>query len=155
MKKLALHWQILIGMVLGVIFGFIMTTIDWGPGFITDWIKPFGTIFVKLLKLIAVPLIIASLIKGISDLKDISKFRNIGLRTIITYIFTTVIAITIGLFLVNILQPGDGISEATVEKLTETYASDSGVQGKIAEATKQKSAGPLPQAWQTLLLLPR
>jgi len=143
MKKLALHWQILIGMVLGVIFGFIMTTIDWGPGFITDWIKPFGTIFVKLLKLIAVPLIIASLIKGISDLKDISKFRNIGLRTIITYIFTTVIAITIGLFLVNILQPGDGISEATVEKLTETYASDSGVQGKIAEATKQKSAGPL------------
>lgn len=143
MKKLALHWQILIGMVLGVIFGFIMTTMDWGSGFITDWVKPFGTIFVKLLKLIAVPLIIASLIKGISDLKDISKFRNIGLQTIITYIFTTVIAITIGLFLVNILQPGDGISEATVEKLTETYASDSGVQGKIAEATKQKSAGPL------------
>lgn len=143
MKKLALHWQILLGMLIGVLFGFLMTTLDWGPKFISDWIKPFGTIFVKLLKLIAVPLIIASLIKGISDLKDISKFRNIGVRTIITYIFTTVIAITIGLLLVNVLQPGEGISEETVNKLTQTYASGSGVQGKIAEAGRQQDAGPL------------
>ena len=62
-----------------------------------DWIKPLGTIFVNLLKLIAIPLILASLIKGISDLKDISKFKSIGIRTIITYVFTTVIAISIGL----------------------------------------------------------
>ena len=74
MKKLALHWKILIGMILGIIFGFIMLQVDGGKGFVTDWIKPLGTIFVKLLKLIAIPLILASLIKGISDLKDISKF---------------------------------------------------------------------------------
>ncbi len=143
MKKLALHWKILIGMVLGILFGLGMTTLDGGAKFVSDWINPFGTIFVKLLKLIAVPLIIASLVKGISDLKDISKFKNIGLRTIGIYMITTVVAISIGLFLVNIVQPGNGVSEDTIAKLTDTYANSGGVQSKIAEASKQKSSGPL------------
>lgn len=143
MKKLELHWQILIGMVFGIVFGFVMTIPEWGPTFVQNWINPLGTIFVKLLKLIAIPLILASLIKGISDLKDISKFRNIGLRTISIYIITTVIAITIGLVLVNALKPGDGISEQTITQLTETYASNSGVTGKLEEAGRMKSAGPL------------
>ena len=143
MKKLELHWQILIGMILGLLFGFAMTYIEWGRGFVQDWINPFGTIFVKLLKLIAIPLILASLVKGISDLKDISKFRNIGLRTIAIYICTTIIAITIGLVLVNILEPGEGISEETITKLTETYASDSGVTSKLEAASRQKQVGPL------------
>lgn len=143
MKKLALHWKILIGMVLGVAFGLAMTYIDGGAKFVGDWINPIGTIFVKLLKLIAVPLIIASLIKGISDLQDISKFRNIGLRTIGIYVVTTVVAISIGLALVNIAKPGDGISEETITKLTETYAQSGGVQSKIAEASRQKNSGPL------------
>ena len=95
MKKLALHWKILIGMVLGILFGFGMTYWEGGKEFVADWIGPFGKIFVNLLKLIAVPLILASLVKGISDLKDISKFRDIGLRTIGTYIVTTVVAITL------------------------------------------------------------
>ncbi len=142
MKKLALHWQILIGMFAGLIFGALALQFEI-ENFVTNWVKPLGTIFVKLLKLIAVPLIVASLIKGISDLKDISKFKNIGVRTIVIYIGTTVVAITIGLILVNILKPGNGISEATVEKLTNTYASSSGVTAKISEATKQKSSGPL------------
>ena len=141
MKKMALHWKILIGMLLGIIFGFIMTGVTGGKEFVGDWINPFGTIFGKLLKLIAIPLILASLIKGISDLKDISKFRNIGLRTIVTYILTTVIAISIGLVLVNLAQPGDGISEETVAKLSETYAENSGVTSKIQEAGKDR--GPL------------
>lgn len=143
MRKLELHWQILIGMLLGIVFGFVMTGVSWGKDLVSDWIQPFGTIFVKLLKLIAIPLIIASLVKGISDLKDISKFRNIGLRTIGIYIVTTVVAITIGLILVNVLQPGNGISEDTVAKLTETYASDAGVTSKLEQATKQKDSGPL------------
>ncbi len=143
MKKLALHWKILIGMFLGLAFGFGMMFVSGGKEFVVDWINPLGTIFVKLLKLIAIPLILASLIKGISDLKDISKFRDIGLRTIGIYVFTTVIAITIGLLLVNVLQPGNGVSDETIAKLTETYASDSGVQSKIAEATRQKESGPL------------
>ncbi|CAI8184102.1 MAG: Proton/sodium-glutamate symport protein [Formosa sp. Hel1_33_131] len=143
MKSLALHWKILIGMLLGVTFGFIMLEVQGGGDFIASWIKPIGTIFVKLLKLIAVPLILASLIKGISDLKDISKFASIGLKTIIIYVLTTVIAISIGLILVNTLNPGEGVSTETIAKLTETYANDSGVQGKIAEAGRQQASRPL------------
>ena len=143
MKSLALHWKILIGMLLGLIFGFLMLQIEGGSGFTKAWIKPLGTIFVKLLKLIAVPLILASLIKGISDLKDISKFASIGVKTIIIYVITTVIAISIGLTLVNVFSPGDGVSDVTISKLTETYATNSSVQGKIAEANRQQQSGPL------------
>ena len=142
MKSLALHWKILIGMLAGVTFGFIMLEVG-GADFVASWIKPLGTIFVKLLKLIAVPLILASLIKGISDLKDISKFASIGLKTIIIYVLTTVIAISIGLILVNTLNPGDGVSTETIVKLTETYADNSSVQGKIAEAGRQQASRPL------------
>ncbi len=143
MKKLELHWQIMIGMVLGLLFGFGMTQVEWGKDFVMSWIAPFGTIFIKLLKLIAVPLILASLIKGISDLKDISKFRNIGLRTIGIYVGTTTVAIILGLVLVNLIAPGDGISEETIDKLTSTYADDKGVTAKLEEATRQKESGPL------------
>lgn len=143
MRKLELHWKILIGMLAGVIFGFIMTIPSWGPDFVNDWINPFGTIFVKLLKLIAIPLILASLIKGISDLKDISKFRDIGIRTILIYIGTTIVAITIGLGLVNLLKPGEGISQDTITQLTDTYAGDQNVTSKLEEASRQKESGPL------------
>lgn len=143
MKKLELHWQIMIGMITGILFGFLMTNFEWGQSFVSDWIAPLGTIFVNLLKLIAVPLILASLIKGISDLQDISKFKTIGGRTIIIYIFTTVVAITIGLFLVNVLEPGEGITPETIDNLTERYAGDSQISERIAEASRQKESGPL------------
>ena len=128
---------------MGVVFGVLMLQIQGGVGFIGAWITPLGTIFVKLLKLIAVPLILASLIKGISDLKDISKFASIGLKTIFIYILTTVVAIGIGLSLVNIFKPGNGVSDATISKLTATYANNSSVQGKIEEAGRQHESGPL------------
>ena len=143
MKSLALHWKILIGMLMGVVFGVLMLQIQGGVGFIGAWIKPLGTIFVKLLKLIAVPLILASLIKGISDLKDISKFASIGLKTVVIYVLTTVVAIGIGLSLVNIFKPGNGVSDATISKLTATYANNSSVKGKIEEAGRQQDSGPL------------
>jgi len=133
----------MIGMVLGLLFGFGMTYLEWGKEFVTNWIAPFGTIFIKLLKLIAVPLILASLIKGISDLKDISKFKNIGLRTIGIYVGTTTVAIILGLVLVNLIAPGNGISEETIDKLTSTFAEDKGVTMKLEEATRQKESGPL------------
>ena len=140
---MALHWKILIGMLIGVLFGVLMLNIDGGDIFVNNWIKPLGTIFVKLLKLIAIPLILASLIKGISDLKDISKFKTIGSKTIITYIVTTVVAISIGLILVNLINPGSGISSETVERLTSTYSESSGVQSKLAEANNQIQSSPL------------
>jgi len=141
MKKLALHWQILLGMAGGVIFALIMTNFSWGAEFVSDWIKPFGNIFINALKLIAVPLILASLIKGISDLKDISKLSKMGTRTIVTYIITTVIAVTIGLVMVNLIAPGKTISEDTRTDLIASYEGDANV--RINDAQKQKDAGPL------------
>ena len=141
MKKLALHWKILLGMLLGVVFALIMTNFDFGRGFIKDWIKPFGTIFINSLKLIAIPLILAALIKGVSDLKDISKLSKMGGRTIGTYIVTTVIAVSIGLVLVNIVNPGKQISETTRTELVQSY-SDNTTKYKN-EAAKQQESGPL------------
>ena len=143
MKKLALHWKILIGMVLGIVFGFLMNSIAGGKGFVTDWIKPFGTIFINLLKLIAVPLILASLIKGISDLKDISKIKKMGAKTIIIYVGTTLVAIFIGLAIVNIVKPGAGMSADTIEKIKVKYETNAGVTDKLVKASAQKDAGPL------------
>jgi len=148
MKKLALHWQILLGMAVGVIFGLIMTNFSWGADFVGDWIKPFGNIFINALKLIAVPLILASLIKGISDLKDISKLSKMGTRTIATYIGTTIIAVTIGLVMVNVIAPGKTISDATRTDLITSYEGDASV--RISDAQKQKDAGPL-QALEDLV----
>mgnify|MGYP002638946790 FL=1 len=141
MKKLALHWQIVIGMVAGVLFALLMTQFSWGKMIVTDWVKPFGTIFINSLKLIAVPLILASLIKGVSDLKDISKLSKMGGRTIGIYILTTVMAVSIGLVLVNVIKPGNSISDTTRQELVENY---SGNTAKYkAQAAKQKESGPL------------
>lgn len=148
MKKLALHWQIILGMFLGVGFALIMANFEFGSQIITDWIKPFGTIFINLLKLIAVPLILASLIKGVSDLKDISKLSKMGGRTIGLYLVTTVIAVSIGLGIVNIVKPGNSISDETRNELVASYSG--AADSKIAAAESQKSAGPL-QALEDLV----
>src|SRR6056300_1029794 len=148
MKKLALHWQIILGMVLGVVFALLMVQFDWGPKIVSDWVKPFGTIFINSLKLIAVPLILASLIKGVSDLKDISKLSKMGRRTIGMYLLTTVIAVSIGLAVVNIIKPGNSVGEATRNELIENYKGDA--DSKIQAAEKQREAGPL-QALEDLV----
>ena len=141
MKKLELHWKILIGMAFGVLFGLILSFLDGGDLFIGNYIKPFGTIFINLLKLIAVPLILASLIKGVSDLKDISKLSKMGGRTILTYLVTTLTAVTIGLILVNIIKPGESISVDTRNELIEAYSTDT--KTKQEAAAKQRESGPL------------
>ena len=141
MKKLALHWQIILGMVLGVLFGLILLNFEGGKSFIINWIKPFGTIFINSLKLIAVPLILASLIKGVSDLKDLSKLSSMGGITISTYIFTTLMAVSIGLIAVNIVKPGEYITEETREQLVSAYSTNA--NQKIEAANNQKNLGPL------------
>jgi len=141
MKNLALHWKILIGMALGVVFGLIMANFDFGKDFISDWIKPFGTIFINSLKLIAIPLILASLIKGISDLKDITKLSKMGGATIAIYMITTLIAVSIGLIVVNVIKPGDSISDETRVELINAYESDADQKRAVAEDTK--NSGPL------------
>ena len=141
MKKLALHWKILLGMLVGVLFALLLTNFDWCASFIGDWIKPFGTIFISSLKLIAIPLILAALIKGISELKDISSLSKMGMRTISIYVVTTVIAVSIGLTVVSLIQPGKTINEDTRNELVEAYGGDA--DAKLQAAAAQKDAGPL------------
>ena len=141
MQKLALHWQILLGMFFGVLFGLLCSQFDWGKSFVVDWIKPFGTIFINSLKLIAVPLILASLIKGVSDLKNIAQLSNMGGRTIGLYLLTTLTAVTIGLTIVNVIKPGNTLSDATRTELLASYATDAAAKQSVAAV--QQEAGPL------------
>ncbi len=105
MKKLPLHIKIIIGLVLGVIYAFISSAAGWNS-FTIDWIDPFGAIFIRLLKFIAVPLVMFSIIGGVSGLSDISKLGSMGLKTLSIYLLTTMSAVVIGLFLVNTIKPG-------------------------------------------------
>ncbi len=141
MKKLALHWKILLGMAMGILVAILLIQFPFGKLFALNWIKPFGNIFINALKVIAVPLILASLIKGVTDLKDISKLSKMGFKTIGLYLITTVIAVSIGLVMVNILQPGDFLEQSTKQELLKNFESEA--QSKIEMAESQKSQSPL------------
>lgn len=105
MKKLALHWKIIIGLVAGGAFAFLSSYMGWSQ-FTNDWINPWGEIFIRLLKLIAVPLVMFSIIKGITGLSDTTKLGRLGIKTISIYLITTVLSVALGLLLVNGIQPG-------------------------------------------------
>lgn len=111
MKKLPLHVKIIIGLVLGIIWAFVSSALGWNQ-FTTNWIDPFGQIFIRLLKFIAVPLVLFSIINGISGLSDTSRLGKMGLKTLGLYLVTTVLAIVLGLVLVNVISPGSHIDEA-------------------------------------------
>jgi Na+/H+-dicarboxylate symporter len=160
LKKLPLHWKIIMAMVLGVLFSLILLQTEWakqlvpymgvekkqGALFVAYWIKPFGDIFINVLKLIAIPLILASLIKGISDLKEISKLSKLGFKTLAIYLITTVFAVSVGLTLVNIIKPGASINEQTRTELLEAYgvSTQSNVVDKAAEEKMMREKiGPL------------
>ena len=140
MKKLALHWQIIIGLVLGLLYGMVAAQSGWGS-FTTDWIAPFGTIFINLLKLIAMPLVLASLITGVASLSDLKKLSRIGGKTIGIYVGTTAVAVTIGLISVNMLKPGDKVPVDMQEKLQLTYEKDA--EKKAGTVQDVKDRGPL------------
>ncbi len=110
MKKLALHWKIIIGMVLGIIWALLSSTMGWSA-FTINWIDPFGTIFINLLKLIAVPLVLFSIISGVANIGDPKSLGRMGGKTLLIYLMTTVFAIGIGLVLVNVIKPGKLIDE--------------------------------------------
>jgi len=138
--KLKLHWKILIGMALGVLFGLLMNSLGLKE-IVIDWIKPLGTIFINCLKLIAMPLILASLITGLAELKDFSKLSKMGGNTIVIYLFTTAFAVSLGLVLANIIQPGSYINEEARSTLLTTFAGD--VDSKIQAAHATQESAPL------------
>ena len=135
-----LHWRILLGMAAGVLFGLLIRSLGF-DGFVVDWVKPFGVIFINLLKMIAVPLVIASLVKGVSDMRDLSRLSSLGGKTVGLYLGTTVVAVTLGLLVVNLVGPGLTIDEATRNQLAEASQEDAAKKIAIAEETKQQ--GPL------------
>jgi Na+/H+-dicarboxylate symporter len=141
MKKLPLYVKIISGMILGILFAILALQFSGGRQFTQDWIKPFGEIFINLLKLIAIPLILASLVKGVSDLKDISRLSRIGIRAVGLYLFTTVFAVSLGLAIVNIIKPGKAISTETRTQLLSTYGVNAEETKK--KAAEEKAAGPL------------
>ena len=140
MRKIALHWQIIIGLILGLVYGIISTKLGWGI-FTLNWIAPFGVIFINLLKLIAVPLVLASLISGVASLSDMNKLSRIGGKTIAIYIFTTAVAVSIGLISVNTLRPGDKIPSDMKIKLQSQYNNE--VNKKSNNINEIKERGPL------------
>ena len=105
-KKMALHWKIIIGMVLGIVWAIVSAAAGWSS-FTADWISPWGDIFINSLKLIALPLVFFSIVVGVSSLSDITKLGRIGGKTLGAYLITTVFAVSVGLVLVNLIKPGE------------------------------------------------
>ncbi len=137
-KPMALHWKILLGMALGVIYGVIALQTN-AIEFTANYIKPLGQLFINLLKLIAMPLIFFSLISGISNLKDISRLSNMGLKTLGLYIFTTVMAVTIGLIMVNLIKPGEGFSGTDEQKYMAMFADQVSQKQNAAQTVENQS----------------
>ena len=135
-----LHWQIVIGLFLGLIWGLLSSVIGWNE-FTSEFIKPFGTIFVKLLKLIAVPLVLASLVAGVASLNDTTRLSRMGGKTVFIYMITTLLAITIGLVMVNTFQPGKSLPQETMDSLQQTYSSS--LENRSASADEVLNRGVL------------
>ena len=140
MRKIALHWQIIIGLFLGTLYGII--SIQYGyETFTSNWITPFGTIFINLLKLIAMPLVLGSLVTGVASLSNVKKLSRIGGKTIAIYLGTTAFAVTIGLISVNMLKPGDKIPDQMQIKLREDFEKEA--SKKAFSVQEVKNRGPL------------
>ena len=135
-----LYAKILIGMLAGVLIGIAALTFQQ-TGFVNNWVRPWGQVFIRLLQLIAVPLVFVSLVKGVIGLSDIGKFSRIGIRTIILYLLTTAFAVTVGMSLGLVVRPGQFVDRQTVVSMQENYKSV--VAQKKAEADTMKNSGPL------------
>ena len=137
-----LHWQIILGLLLGLLYGVLAAQNGWGS-FTTNWIKPFGTIFITALKLIAVPLVLASLITGVASLSDLRKLSRIGGKTIGIYLLTTAIAVTIGVLLADIVQPGNAFSPELREDLVSAFGGDAETRVASIDEAGIRDRGPL------------
>ncbi|MEZ5017410.1 MAG: dicarboxylate/amino acid:cation symporter [Flavipsychrobacter sp.] len=129
-KKLPLHIKIIIGLIAGVLWAFLAGWLGITE-FTINWISPIGTIFIKLLKLIAVPLVLFSIIDGIAGLSDTKSIGRLGLKTLSLYLITTVMAVSIGLLLVNTIKPGNKIDEEQkiINRISyELWAKDNGIK---------------------------
>lgn len=116
MKKMQLSTKILIGLAAGIVAGILL---QGAPSVANTWIKPFGTLFLNLIKMIIVPLVLASLVVGTCGLGDVRKLGRIGGKTLAYYLLTTAFAVTLGLILANIFNVGAGFSLPSEIKAAE------------------------------------
>lgn len=141
MKIIPLHTQILIGLVLGLLLGLFVVKSGLPSDLVLDYVKPVGTIFINSLKMIAVPLVLASLIVGVANLGDVAKLGRIGGKTITAYLITTIIAVSFGLILVNVFKPGKSLPADTRDNLMSLY--NRNVESRTSAAESLKDQSPL------------
>jgi len=121
LPKLQMHTKILLGLVAGMILGLLANRLEF-LGFVVGYIKPLGSVFIRLISMVVVPLVFVSLLVGTASLNDIRKLGRIGTKTFCYYLCTTAIAVTIGLFLANTLRPGVGLPSNVQAELMESGA---------------------------------
>jgi Na+/H+-dicarboxylate symporter len=139
--QIPLYLQILLGMIAGILLGIAALQFDNGIAFVQAWIYPWGKLFIRLLQLIAVPLVIISLIKGMINLKDISSFSRMGWRAIVFYFITSILAVSIGLSMGLLVKPGKIVDKTKVEHIQQAYQTVAAEKEAVAEQSKEK--GPL------------
>ena len=139
-RSIPLYLQILLGMGAGIIIGLAALYAN-AETFINNWIMPWGQLFIRMLRLIAIPLIFVTLVKGIAGLKDISKFSRLGIRTLLVYLCFITISASFGIGLGLTVRPGALVNQEIAAGLQETY------QGLIAEKAGEaglvQEQGPL------------
>jgi proton glutamate symport protein len=140
MKKVALHVQILLGLVLGLSFAILSIKLGWPAAFTVNYIKPFGAVFLNSLKMVAIPLVFVSLVVGVTSIEDVTKLSRIGGKTFLIYAATTLMAVALGLMIANLIKPGQVISEQTRDRLMVLYTGEAEQQGATMQATREKSA---------------
>lgn len=138
--RLPMHIKIMLGIGAGTLVGLLAAR--WGcSSFVLTWLKPLGTVFVNLLKLLAVPLVLVSLVDGVTGLRDLRKLSSMGGRTLLIFLCTTVLAVTLGLVMVNIVRPGDYLSTERREDLKARFSTQTDQGFDNAQAFKER--GPL------------
>ena len=135
-----MHIKILLGIGAGTLVGLLAARLGYS-GVVLTWLKPLGTIFVNLLKLLAVPLVLVSLVDGVTGLRDLRKLSSMGGRTLLIFLCTTVLAVTLGVVLVNIVRPGDYLSTERREDLKARFSTQTDQGFNNAQAFKER--GPL------------
>ena len=138
MQKIALPIQILIGLVLGLLFALLSVTLGGSPSFTVNYIKPFGTVFLNSMKMIAIPLIFVSLVVGVTSIEDVTKLSRIGGKTFLIYTTTTILAVALGLMIANLVKPGQVISEQTRDRLMALYTGEAEQHVATAQAIREQ-----------------
>ena len=131
-------------MLLGVAYGWLSIQQEW-QFFTFNYIQPLGDVFMRLLQLIAVPLVIASLVTGLAQMKDIASLGRMGIRSLILFLTTTSLAVAIGLGIANLVKPGEQLPSQVRTQLQESYTTSEAGNGQLLTRQQQVENQPALQ----------